>query len=267
MPFWFQDLEPPSSLSPPEFAFQLSVAEVDHGRPAMRTGRGTRGPFELSHDLSHLVHVQRLARPHRRVAGDGGEGTLARSRWLDKAAQLVQHFAGGLLRATSTPQTGHGADQTASVPERLEIKPELSKQIRVVLESPHLFGRDLQRRRLEQGLAGDGPAAHLFLKAVEEDALVGCMLVDHVQAVRSFRDDEGFVRLTKDAKHRHRGVRDGKRRLAGTVKYGLLDGRLSVGLKGDAGLLAVLQPARLESHVQKRARYRSVEHAVNFSVS
>src|SRR5947209_8859916 len=47
----------------------------------------------------------------------------------------------------------------------------------------------------------------------------------------------------------------------------LFRSRLSVGLKGDAGLLAVLQPARLESHVQKRARYRSVEHAVNFSVS
>src|SRR5690606_7845564 len=188
-----------SLAMPAETALQLLERETDDGRPAVHVVRRELGLEETIEELSHLGLRETLPRLDGRLAGErhrdplvlvpGGPGQFAPGR------ELRDHLPQAPFGIEVRVRDRRGVDDDGPAAERLDLEPRRLEERAHVLDDPVLRGREPEREREEEALAHHPsirePAHHLL----EEDALVGGVLIDDEEPAPGLGEDVGVVDL------------------------------------------------------------------------
>src|SRR5437867_8911577 len=186
-----------------ELPRQRVRAEVDHRRPSVRAGVRRLALLELSRELPHLLHRERLSGTDRRVAGQRHRNAVPAI-----ALALLEHQVEELDHRLSDVPAREGSWESSqdagTVPERLDLEAVGSKGLRLLRDQRPLTRRYLERQRLEQALELRSALLPLPPEALVKHPFMRCVLVDQVHSLRPLCDDIGAAHLAYDAQHGQR---------------------------------------------------------------
>src|SRR5438132_705268 len=165
--------------APPKSSLQLFLRQLyDRGPPVYVVRRERRGE-QPTHQLTHLLELEPLARLDRGAAREGGGEALEAVRpTAEPAAREVRHE---LLEAARGVEArvwiGGRMHDHGPAGKRLDLVPHASQQLPLGLNGVELRGREFDRQGQEQSLRRGAVARELAHHRLVEDSLVGRMLV------------------------------------------------------------------------------------------
>src|SRR5262245_56473588 len=165
------------------------------------------GDRQLRDQALHLFARQGRVGLHGGAAGDEREGAVEGRDGGAGACELVDRGldeAAGLARLQ---KGGDGADDDGGTAETLEAEAQALERLAPALEQRARRRRQLERRREEERLGRRRPIQHLAPDALEQDPLVGHVLVEEEDLLAERRDDERVLHLTEHASEERAGLR------------------------------------------------------------
>src|SRR5260370_35032437 len=163
---------------PFELAADVGERHPAHDRPPVRAEVGRLGRPELRDEPLHLLALERHVRLHRRAAGHEREGAVERGLPRLRPADLVRGGLDEPLGLVTLQQRGHGADDHRLAAEALDGETQALERLAPALEEGARGGAEVHGLLEEESLRRGRPARELPAEALEDDALVGHVLVE-----------------------------------------------------------------------------------------
>src|SRR5262245_9291485 len=184
--------------SPVSFQLAADVVERDASddRAAVGTDVWRIGDRQLRDQALHLFARQGRVGLHGGAAGDEREGAVEGRDGGAGACELVDRGldeAAGLARLQ---KGGDGADDDGGTAEALEGEAQALERLAPALEQRARRRRQLERLREEERLGRRRPIQHLAPDALEQDPLVGHVLVEEEDLLADSRDAGSVLNLT-----------------------------------------------------------------------
>ena len=178
-----------------EFAVEEFAAEEDDGGAAVGAGDAEVAGFEVADEGGHFVECQGTSGLDGGSAGEGPAEAVGGGEALEVGGlgfgDDFAEIGGGVDAAEGR---GHGAEQPGGGAEGSDVEAEALEIVGVRRDPVAFLGAEFDAGWIEELLGGGvGGVA----EALEEDAFVGGVLVDEIEATGTGGDDVGAVDLAE----------------------------------------------------------------------
>src|SRR6266480_3039034 len=202
--------------APPKSSLQLVLRQLYDRGPPVYVVRRERRAEQPTHQLTHLLEPEPLARLDRGPAREGGGEALEAVRpTAEPAAREIRHelleAAGGV---EARMRVGGRVHDHGPAGKRLDLVAHASQQLPVGLDGVELGGRELDREGQEQPLRRCAVTRELAHQVLVEDPLVRRVLVHDRDAGVGLEEEirvEDLKQRGEGSGVRGRGVRGEER--------------------------------------------------------